>query len=304
MRCCSVLAVLALGCGAAGLTGCAESATPIERAGTGSRTTPSRVVVLAPAAAEMLAALDLADRVVGVGDYGPWPEAMAARPSVGGYADPNVERALSLEAQVVLTAASQAAAHAHRALEEVGIAVESLDTSTYEGVFLSLARIGVLFDRESEAAEIALTMQNALDGIERAAADAPRRSVLFVVGRDPLFVAGPGSHIDQMIGLVGGENVASDLMAPYQQMSLEAVLERRPEVIIDTSDNRGDGSHGRVPGSWARWEFLPAVANERVYRVEPGRLVVPGLRLPEMTGLVGKLVQPEIFGEVLDSELD
>jgi ABC-type Fe3+-hydroxamate transport system substrate-binding protein len=100
-----------------------------------------------------------------------------------------------------------------------------------------------------------------------------------------------------MIELVGGRNVAADSIASYQQLSMEAVLERLPEVIIDTSDNAPDAARGRIAGTWGRWEFLPAVRDDRVYQVEPGRLVIPGLRLAEMTRLMARLVHPETFGE-------
>jgi hypothetical protein len=60
---------------------------------------------------------------------------------------------------------------------------------------------------------------------------------------------------------------------------------------------------GRVPGNWGRWEFVPAVRDRRVYHVAPSRLAIPGVRLPEMTRLMGRLVQPEAFGEATDEEL-
>jgi ABC-type Fe3+-hydroxamate transport system substrate-binding protein len=121
--------------------------------------------------------------------------------------------------------------------------------------------------------------------------------VLFVVGRDPVFVAGPGSHPDRLIALAGGKNVAHDLLSPYQQMSLEAALEREPEVIIDTSDNSADALRGRAAGSWRRWPFLPAVRNNQVYWLDPSRLVIPGIRLPAMARLMSQLIHPEVFGE-------
>lgn len=265
---------------------------------------PSRVVVLAPAAAEMLEALGLSDRVVGIGEFGPWPAGIAERPVLGGYDSPNVELALELRAEVVLTASSDAAAASHRRMDSLGIRVVALDTSTYQGIFDSLETIGELFARSAEASSLAKKMREELREIETRALGAPRRRVLFVVGSDPLYVAGPGSHIDEMIRLVGGRNVAHDALSSYQQVSLEAVLERMPEVIIDTSDNRPGAERGRVTGGWGRWSFVPAVRDERVYRVEPGRLVIPGLRLPEMTRLMGRLVQPEIFGELEAAELD
>ena len=272
--------------------------------GAAAESVPRRVVVLAPAAAEMLEALDLLDRVVGVGEFGPWPEAISDRPNLGRYDSPNVELALELQADLVLTASSDAALASHQRMEALGIQVVSLDTSTYRGVFDSLRRVGQLFAMPDRASTIADNMRQSLREIEARAASAPLRSVLFVVGRDPLYVAGPGSHIDEMIRLVGARNVAHDALSPYQQVSLEAILERMPDVIVDTSDNRPGATRGRDNGDWGRWEFVPAVRDHRVYQIDPGKLVIPGLRLPEMTLLMGKLAQPEIFGEVETAELE
>jgi ABC-type Fe3+-hydroxamate transport system substrate-binding protein len=264
---------------------------------------PRRVVVLAPAAAEMMDALGVLDRVVGVGEFGPWPPAIENLPRVGGYDAPNVERALELDADAVLTAASIAASPAHARLDALSIHVVALDTSTFDGVFASLDEVGRLFERQERAATVAAEMQGALRAIEERARGLERLRVLVVVGRDPLFVAGPGSHFDEMIRIAGGTNVASDVGAPYQQASLEALLERRPEVIVDTSDNRPEAARGREPASWSRYAFLPAVENDRVYQVDPGRLAIPGLRLPAMTGLMARLIHPETFGEPTIAEM-
>jgi len=280
--------------------GCSDGSS---RAAPEPSATPRRVVVLAPAAAEMMEALGVLDRVVGVGEFGPWPPALATAPRVGGYDAPNVERALELRAEAVLTASSVAAAPAHTRLEALSIQVAALDTSTFQGVFASLDQVGRLFGKEREAAAIAAAMRQELSAIEARAAGLARPGVLFVVGRDPLFVAGPGSHVDEMIRIAGGRNVAADVGAPYQQASLEALLERRPEVIVDTSDNHPGAPRGREAGSWGRWEFLPAVRNRRVYQVDPGRLAIPGLRLPAMTRLMARLIHPEVFGEVTTAEL-
>jgi ABC-type Fe3+-hydroxamate transport system substrate-binding protein len=107
-----------------------------------------------------------------------------------------------------------------------------------------------------------------------------------------------------MIGIAGGENVAHDALSPYQQVSLETMLERMPDVIIDTSDNRAGAPRGRDTGAWGRWEFLPAVSEGRVYHVEPGLLVIPGVRLPEMSELMARLVHPEIFVDVKAADLE
>jgi iron complex transport system substrate-binding protein len=258
---------------------------------------PRRIVVMAPAAAEMLESLDLLDRVVGRGEFGPWPKGISGLPVVGGYDSPNIERLLELECDLLLTAASDAGLGARSRLESLGVRVVALETGTYRGIFESLDEVGRLFGRQAEAEALERRLESELSALEALAGGVEKRRVLFVVGRDPLYVAGPGSHIDEMIRMVGGVNVAADALSEYQQLSIEAVLERKPEIIIDASDNRPDALRGRRPGSWGRWEFLPAVRQRRVHHVEPGQLVIPGLRLPEMTRLMGQLIHPEIYGE-------
>ena len=253
--------------------------------------------MIAPAAAEMLEALDLLDRVVGIGQFGPWPEPLRDLPVSGSYSEPNVETILSLRADVLISAKSQASNRSHRRLEELGVRVLELDTRTHDGIFEALAEVGRAFDRTERAAEVAVRMRQQIESIEQRAESATPRRVLFVVGNDPIYVAGPGSHIDRMIAAAGGTNIAHDALSPYQQVSIEAMLERMPEVIIDTSDNRPEALRGRQAGDWARWDFLPAVKAGRVYQVDPSRLVIPGMRLPEMTRLMGQLIHPEIYGQ-------
>ena len=268
------------------LSGCAS----VEPA-TATAEAPQRVVVFAPSAAEALVALDLADRVVALGSHGPWPAELARLESAGSFDRPDLERLLELECDLVLNTASVAASAGHERIERLGIAVEDLDTSTFDGVFASLQRLGELFEREDRASEIAAGMRDGLERVRAATADLPPRRVLFVVGRDPLYVAGPGSHVDELIRLGAGTNVAHDAASPYQQFSLEAVLERRPEVIVDTS---GDAEY------WDQWPFLPAVRDDNVYRVEPNVLVIPGIRLPEMARAMTELIHPGTFAQPTD----
>ena len=114
---------------------------------------------------------------------------------------------------------------------------------------------------------------------------------------------GARDFADEMIAMVGGTNVFHAAPSTYHRVSMEAVLERLPDVIIDTSDNGPLALRGRVHGDWGQWAFLPAGREQRVYLVDPSRLVIPGIRLPEMTRLMGKLIQPEAFGQASGEEL-
>jgi iron complex transport system substrate-binding protein len=255
-----------------------------------------RLGVLAPAAAETLALLGAADAVVAVGDWVRSPPELARLPKLGSYDAPAAERVLELGIDTLVTSASVAGRSERAELERLGVRVVELDTSTFAGTLAAIAAVGELVGRQREAAELVAAIRSRLAAVARRVAGAPRPRVLAVVGREPLFVAGPGSHLDELVTLAGGVNVAADAGSAWALVSLEAMLARRPEVILDCSDNRPGAPRGALPGAWASWPFLPAVAAGRVFQVDPDRLTIPGPRLPEMAEAVARFLHPEIFG--------
>ena len=86
------MAVALLGCGEAGRR---ESDGDV--AGT-----PRRIVSMAPALTEILFALGLGDRVVGVTTYCDYPPEARALARIGGFVNPSVEAILALEPDLVL----------------------------------------------------------------------------------------------------------------------------------------------------------------------------------------------------------
>ena len=223
-----------------------------------------RAVVMAPSAAEAVAALGLDDCAVGVGDFVTWPTALAGRPKVGGHDAPNVERVLALGADVVFTVDGSAGRGAYSRLQQQGVRVARLQTSTFDGALDAIDLIGEELGRPTQAKALSGRIRATVAAVRLQAGGVPRRRVLLVVGHDPLYVAGPGSHLHYLAEVAGGANVAADLKTAYQLASLEAVLAKQPEVIIDVSDNRRHGPHGRHQGRWARFPFLPAVRDGRV----------------------------------------
>jgi len=256
----------------------------------------AHLAVLAPAAAETLVLLGETDRVVAVGDWVVWPPEIASKPKLGAYDDPSRERLLELGVDTLVTSFSVAGRAGREELARLGIDVIEIETSTFEGALAGIAAVGERVGRAEAAERLVADVRARVAAVEAAVAGASRVRTLVVVGRDPLYVAGPGSHLDELVLLAGGENVAADAEAPYALVSLEAMLARRPEVIVDLSENRPGAPRGAVAGDWSRWPFLPAVESGRVHFVDPSRLAIPGPRLGEMAERMGRLLHPERFG--------
>jgi len=145
-------------------------------------------------------------------------------------------------------------------------------------------------------------LQNGLDAIRARSARLKPTRMMFVVGRSPnrldgLIVAGKASYLNELIALAGGENIFTDAVAAYPQISLEAVLARNPEVILDFGDMANpaavtDAQKRGVVSVWQRAASLQAVRNHRVHAVAADLFVVPGPRAVAAAQAIFDLLHP------------
>ncbi|MEQ1885207.1 MAG: ABC transporter substrate-binding protein, partial [Bryobacteraceae bacterium] len=125
----------------------------------------------------------------------------------------------------------------------------------------------------------------------------------FVVGRAPgrldgLIVVGSASYLNELLALAGGRNVFADAIASYPQVSLEEVIARNPDVIIDIGE-MGDGPQvidarrQSIIGLWQRANTVKAVKDRRVYPVGADIFVVPGPRAVNAAEQIFAMLHPE-----------
>jgi iron complex transport system substrate-binding protein len=139
-----------------------------------------------------------------------------------------------------------------------------------------------------------MTIRRRLTGVT------PKR-VLLVLGQKPFVVAGAGGLQDELIRIAGGVNVAASALGRWPRLSLEHVIEQRPEVIIDMTISHEEAAMTLI-GVWSEFPTVPAVRTGRVYGHSPPLLVRPGPRVAEAIDLLAHYVHPERFtATVLDA---
>lgn len=262
-------ALLAAGCG-----GDAGEDDPRETVGPAAR----RIVSLSPNVTEILFALDLGERVVGVDDFSDHPPAARAKPRVGGYLDPDLEKIVTLRPDlgVVLEAQGELAAE----LRQLGVPVLVVDNQDLEDVERSMVEVAARAGVRRRGEELARRFRADL-----APRDLPRRRrVMIAVGRSPgltaeVLVAGPESYPHELVSRLGVENVFADLGRRYATVGAEEVLARRPEVVLDLH-------HEELPAAAEAamaddWRDLLGPEVE-VAVIDGPETVIPGPRLPRL----------------------
>jgi iron complex transport system substrate-binding protein len=252
-----------------------------------------RIVSMAPSITETLFALGLGEEVVGVSDFCEYPPAAKEKARVGGFLNPDMERILALRPDLVVMLPNEIAV---KKLRGHGIRVVVTPNNSIKEVLESFVVIGRATGREGRAKELVERIKSKSAEVRKLVEKAARPRVLFVVGTDPIFAAGKGSFLDELVRVSGGKNVLEESKVPFPQLSMESVLSFAPEVIIDSTVVSAPTKKAVKAQNekWSKWKDIPAVRDGRVYVLKDNRDIVPGPRLPEAIDDLLKMIHPEL----------
>ncbi len=256
---------------------------------------PSRIISLSPSNTEILFAIGAGDRVVGVTSFCDYPSEAKTKEIIGGYTNPNLERIVSLRPDLVLAAKGNPKTVVAK-LRNLGIPVFAVDSRGVRDLIGDIRRIGSLVGERERADSLCSGLMRRIDRItDKTSAIPPeRRPRVFWGGwKTPIFTAGPGSFVHELIEMAGGGNIAGDSKVPWPNFSLEAVIERDPEIII--VGEMTPGNPLRLFESAEGWKEVSAVKQGRIYYIDPNILTRPGPRLVDALELMAKIIHPELF---------
>jgi len=260
---------------------------------------PQRIISLAPSNTEILFALGLGDRVVGVTEFCNHPEAAIAKPKIGGFSTVDIERIVALEPDLIL-ASSVHEARVIPTLEQFGLTVVALAPKTVDGVLANIILVGKITGRSQEATQLVTSLRKRIKAITDKTDSLPesqRPSVFYVLWHEPLMTVGSEARIHELIVKAGGINIAQDLTGDYPKISLEAVILANPQVIIAGSGHgTGEDSTFQFAKTEPRLENIDARHNNRVYKIDADLPSRPGPRIVDALEELARLIHPEIFG--------
>jgi len=241
------------------------------------------VVSLAPNMTELLFALGVGERVVGVTRFCNHPPEAATRAVVGGYTDPSVEAILALRPDLVVVPTGPGAAPAVDGLTRHGVPVYWSYVDDVADIVRTARELGPLVGAPAAGEREAQRLTRALAPLPRGAGPAPR--VVAAVGAHPLLAAGPGTYLDELIRLAGARNALADARAAYPTLSEESMLTLHPDVLLDLA-MAGERLPAHLLASWR-------AAGVRIVPLQADLYLRPGPRLDQaLAGLRDALRPP------------
>jgi iron complex transport system substrate-binding protein len=253
---------------------------------------PQRIVSLTPVITETLFALGAGDQVVGVTRFCNYPPEAQKRAIVGGIIDMDVEAVLTLRPDLVIGEQEQAVlGNLHR----LGLNVLAVECQNLQELLAAFTTIGQEVGRKAEAQTLVASIRGHCSQVAEALKEEPRPRVLVVVGRNPLVAAGRGTFLDELISLAAATNTVGDSERPYPTVSMETVLLRQPEVIVECSGSMvGKDLTEEARQAWSRWPTLAAVRSGRVFVSKSDALLRPGPRVVEALDELVRYFHPDV----------
>ncbi len=259
---------------------------------------PQRIVSLAPSNTEILFALGLGEKVVGVTECCNYPPEALDKEKVGGFSTPDIEKIIALQPDLIL-ASSIHAKEVIPALEERGLTVFALAPENLDEVLKDIEVVGKITGKEEETSELVAQMENRIKAITDITRDLEERPrVFYITWHDPLWSVGSETHHQELIEKAGGVNIFQDITG-YKTVNLETVIARDPEVIIACT---GHGEAKGKPFEWAMEEprlgVTEARKNNRIYQIDADLVSRTGPRIIEALEQFAHFIHPEIFDKV------
>jgi iron complex transport system substrate-binding protein len=258
---------------------------------------PQRIVSLAPSCTEILFALGLGEKVVGVTEYCDYPPEAASKERIGGLVDPNVETILALKPDLIL-ASDVTPEDVIVYLKSLRLTVFVVKSTDLDDLLHDINTIGKITGKEDEVQSLTSDMRGKIEMVTNKTKALENRPRTFqICWHEPIYTAGNNTYVNDLIEAAGGANIFARDFEGYKSVDIEQVIARDPEVIIVTT------MAGEAHGTWEWVNTEPRLANisarqnERVHFVESRWVERPGPRVVLGLEALAKYIHPEIFGE-------
>ena len=255
---------------------------------------PVRIVSLGPSNTEILFALGLGPRTVGVTSYCNFPAEAKKKEKTGDFMSPNLELILSLKPDLVLCSGGVQKELALK-LKNLNIPAVTLYPKDLKQVLDGISLVGRATGREETASIYMETLNVRIAAVKAKVKSAAKPKVYLEIWNQPLTTSGKISFVNELITLAGGANIFGELEQTFPSVGGEEILNRDPDIIVTAYMDKA----GKIKADLIKrpgWGNIKAVKTGRIYdEINSDLLLRSGPRLVDGIEALAKKFHPELF---------
>ncbi len=257
---------------------------------------PERIVSTSPAETEILFALGLDDRIVGVSDYDDYPDAAKSKPKVGGVVKPNEEAILTQSPDFVIGGISMEKPVAEK-LKSLGMPVYVTQPKKLDDIMANILVMGKITNKQEQAEKLVAQMKDDIADVQDAVKNVkPEDRKKVYLEFSPGWTVGKGEFMDELISLAGATNIASDTVG-WNPISEEKIVKDDPDVILyanGITDEKTGKQLEDIIKNRSGWDKIKAIRESQIYGMDQNTLSRPGPRITQGLKEVAKAIYPDL----------
>lgn len=268
---------------------------------------PETIISLSPSNTEILFALGLGDKVVGVTEWCDYPVEAQEKTKIGGFSstdiDVSIEQIVAIGPDLIVateTHLTEVVPKLEQFVPDAAIIILLTSTESFDVVFDAIELMGRVTGTAEDAAQIVSEMNDQITAITDKTAgltEEEKPRVLYVVWNEPIFAIGGGTLGNTLIEAAGGINIFADTDGS-PMVDLEMILDRNPDVMLGSLDvGTGMDMAYQFVLTDERLADVNARLNDWVYGVNDDWYGRPGPRLVLALKELAALLHPELFQE-------
>ncbi|MBI1737609.1 MAG: cobalamin-binding protein [Candidatus Rokubacteria bacterium] len=241
---------------------------------------PRRIVCLIPSTTELLCHLGVADAIVGISAYCVEPrDVVRTKRKVGGEKNPDLDAIRALAPDLVIANKEENVREHVETLRGWGLPVWVTYPRTVTDTIALVREIGAVTGTAARADALAAELEIRREEVRAVVAGRPPARVFYPIWRDPYMTVNRDTYIHDVLSAVGAENVFGDAAGRYPAITLDAMAERAPDVIVLPDEPfRFRRAHLK---DFEPYRDVPAVRDGRIHLMDGKLFCWHGPRLGE-----------------------
>jgi iron complex transport system substrate-binding protein len=262
-------------------------------------TPPQRIVSLAPNVTEILFALGLEDKIVGVTRFCNYPNEARTKYRIGGMVDPDLEKIIALHPDLVIAFRGNPLRVVQR-LKSLDLPIFVLESgTTLKSVLALIQRIGLATGRKQDATNLVNHLNQGFEKTKERLRTARTRPKVFInLHGKGLWTCGKNSFMNDLVQEAGGENIAGEVPRAWFSHNREELIHKNPDHIIVLAKEEEDFQDVKT---WLAEEAhlgsIQAVQQGNITFLDEDFVTRPGPRIFDAFHQLARILHPACFEE-------
>ncbi len=243
---------------------------------------PERIISLSPGTTELLFKAGAGQQVIAVDNYSDYPPVVKQLPNVGGYPNISTEAIVKQQPDLLVIWSNGNSPALAKQLKKLGLKTFYINVKKLDDIPRALQQLGWITGNTTTASNAARSFNRTLLVLKQTYASRASLPVFFEIWQNPLMTVGHSQVINEAITVCGGRNVFGDIPQPILKVSVEELLARNPQVIIDASPKgQTSAHHQKQLRFWQQWPSLAAVEKKNFITLQSDLITRPTSRMLE-----------------------